>query len=73
MKPEEQAVLMFNRYYCHITGLLSKNQKIEQHNAIVQTAKESVIFAATLAQKTTDIRGFNFWMDVIEFIESYEI
>ena len=69
MTPQEQAKIMFNRYFCHITCMMTKDQKNELHNGIVQTAKESAIFAATQAQKTADIRGFNFWMDVIESLE----
>ena len=66
----DQSEILIMRYEYYITSLLSKESIRENYNAIHQAAKDSVIFCCTQAQKTSDIRGFNYWEDIIEIIQN---
>jgi len=68
MIPQEQAKIIVARY----RHLLHDVAPIHEDNFILVAtiAKECGIFLAEQAQKTADIRGFNYWADVIEEIQS---
>ena len=66
----DQAEILIMRYEYYITSLLSKESIRENYNTIHQAAKDSAIFCCTQAQKTADIRGFNYWEDIIEIIQN---
>jgi len=68
MQPNEQAEILIQRYEYFIQGLHSKEFHRDNYKQIRQTAKDCAIFTATQGQKTSDIRGFNYWSDVIEII-----
>jgi hypothetical protein len=70
MNIHDQANTIVKRYEYHLTTLMSAETVREQYTTIRKTAKDCAIFCATQAQKTTDIRGFNYWSDVIEAIEN---
>lgn len=71
MQPQEQAKIIVARY----RHLLHDVAPIHEDNLgkfifIATIAKECGIFLAEQAQKTADIRGFNYWADVIEEIQA---
>jgi hypothetical protein len=70
MNTLDQAETIIKRYEYHLTVLMSKETVREQYTTIRKTAKDCAIFCCTQAQKTSDIRGFNYWSDVIEAIEN---
>ena len=67
MIPQEQAKIIVARYR-HLLHFATIHE--DNFILIATIAKECGIFLCEQAQKTADIRGFNYWADVIEEIQS---
>ena len=67
MQPQEQAKIIVQRFLYLIEN---ENFEFKSFSINLIKAKNCGIFLAEQAQKTADIRGFNFWADVIEEIQS---
>lgn len=66
MQPQEQAKIIVQRFLYLIDN---EDKQYQNFSINIIKAKNCGIFLAEQAQKTADIRGFNFWADVIEAIQ----
>ena len=66
MQPQEQAKIIVQRFLYLIEN---EDKQFQNFSINLIKAKNCGIFLCEQAQKTADIRGFNFWADVIEAIQ----